>query len=902
MKRAFFEAAARGWLLRFALIAPVICAAATPAHRDHGAWRSSVFGGGGFVQNVVPAPSDPRVLYSYVDVGGLYRSDDGGRSWRMRHGGLPAVEGAYSIRGLSVSPREPDDLVVAAGNQWAGRHGVFRSRDGGLTWTKVLDAQFFGNEAQRAAGLVLTRDAAGSLFAGAAGDGLFRSEDDGATWTKIGLEGLFITDVKFADDGRGWVCAQAWTAADGRAFAGGFFATEDGGATWSRRGDSLPAEIALAPDGALVGLFDAAQARRSEDGGRTWEDFSQGLPVKPEASKGYTSEHRFQALAAGPEFLLIGSARGTIYRRDAGGEAWRRVERVAVREEVEGTPWWGRLEPGKWPHFGASMGSLVVMPGEPRRWFFTDWYGIYETTDAGREWTLRIDGVEVTVIHAVAGDPSDSAVVHVAMADNGYARSLDGGERFETGKPTSNMKMLSISPALPSRIYATGDGDAEWRASRVWVSADRGATWHRSPMRGLPAPARHSINTLLAHPTRPYELLVAVSGRVGEGGGVYRSVDGGASFEPLNEGLEEAGALFRHEIWSVGPELALDAGGRMVLASHERNAIYAHDGARWRPVKLEAAGKPQDLIAAGDRFFLSRREGGLWRSTDGGFNWERVFEERTFAPAADPRDARRVAAATVAGLRISRDGGESWELLPLPPHGLVSGLAFAGDRLVAGTRGGGLFWMPLGEAGQTPRAAGLAGPGWLPVAESARMRAPQIPDPAFVQAETVQRRWTSPWIGAGRCELEWFATTPGDGALRLRSVDGAANGSTGLVFPAVENSFRVRLRWRVTMAPSAPAGGKAQLALRSRGAGGAQLDWKPLVLTTVSTGSWVEAEQIVTLAPGATQGEFVLVLNGDLVAELDELSVDLPPPLFGTPVMSGASAAANVGVRFPSSP
>lgn len=103
MKRALFLAGLGVLSLAFSsqLSRAESAPGGTPVYRDYGAWRSGAFGGGGFLQNIIFAPSDPRMLYTYVDVGGLYRSADGGRTWRMLHGSLPARDGAYSVRGLA---------------------------------------------------------------------------------------------------------------------------------------------------------------------------------------------------------------------------------------------------------------------------------------------------------------------------------------------------------------------------------------------------------------------------------------------------------------------------------------------------------------------------------------------------------------------------------------------------------------------------------------------------------------------------------------------------------------------------------------------------------------------------------------------------------------------------------
>ena len=83
----------------------------------YGKWQSSKIGGGGYVLQVL-ATSDPKVYYCFIDNSGMYRSEDGGNSWRMLHGSLPPVRGCYNVRGLIVDPRDDKKIIAALGTRW----------------------------------------------------------------------------------------------------------------------------------------------------------------------------------------------------------------------------------------------------------------------------------------------------------------------------------------------------------------------------------------------------------------------------------------------------------------------------------------------------------------------------------------------------------------------------------------------------------------------------------------------------------------------------------------------------------------------------------------------------------------------------------------------------------------
>lgn len=872
MKSMFLSAwsAPSGWSAGFACVlwlagcgpAGGDAAATGPSSRQYGEWESASFGGGGYIQNVVVCPSVPGRLYAYVDVGGAYRSDDGGQSWRMLHGGMPPGDGFYGVRGLWVSPNDADRLVMATGNQWTSNRGLFLSRDGGATWEKRSDAQFLGNEQHRSCGTILTQLPDGSLLAGSAGGGLLTSLDQGETWTVGGPEGVNFTDLKVGKDGTVYACALPHKMPNGREIGGGFFRKSPDG-EWESMPPG-PEEIVIAADGALIGIFDSAQVRRSTDGGSTWVDFSEGLPADPE-DRGYTSESRFRALAAGPDFLLLGSSRGTIYRRNAADEAWIPVVREGVTEETEGRPWWGRMSPGTWQHFGAAMGSLIIDRADPDRWWFTDWYGIYETRDAGAHWTLRIDGIEVTVIHVIAQAPGDPGRVHAGMADNGYVTSLDGGRTYGGEKFTSNIKALAVEGSLPGRVYGTGSQGGAWRADHLWVSADGGARWILAPMRGLPPADQRWMNSVAVRPGHPYEVAVALAGPVGQGGGVWQSADGGRTFQPMIEGMENAGDFFHREIWGRVAELAWAADGTMVAASHDTGRVFVKTGAEpWRRTGPALPGKPFQVREQGGVFYMTRGPGGVWRSSDGDA-WERIRREPAEILAVDVSVPGRLAVAVDGKISLTDDGGENWRSLGSPPMGQISALAFAGDRLLAGTKGGGFFATVLSEEAGGEVLAVPSSPGVLPVVEETEV---SLPAPTT--------NWTNPWTKSGTLATERAEGTSG---VVLRSEGGVASGSTGLVFPATGHAFRLTARWRVSGEDAV-----AKLAARATDGAGTQIGWFPLAETTDK--SETSFDRQVELPPGAERGEIVLLFEGDGSVALTSLDFSRADPLFGHPTAS----------------
>ncbi|MDX2066742.1 MAG: hypothetical protein SFX74_13480, partial [Fimbriimonadaceae bacterium] len=659
-------------------------------------WVPSHIGGGGYIQRV-EFTRDPRVLYTYVDVGGLYRSDDAGKSWRMLHGSLPADH--YEVRGVSADARNAKHLLAAIGSPWQAPQGVFRSTDGGATFTKTAPLRFAGNGNWRWAGQVLARHPQNPdvVLAGTAGDGIWRSGDAGRTWKPLGAKDAYFTDIRFdpRDPSIVLACAmpnREWsflTKAD-RDYAPAFWRSSDGGKSFRPLSAEPISEVTPLPSGrgGWIGIRDA-QVVRSLDHGKSWQPFSTGLPDGPPPANSYTHGSRFQALATGPDFVLAGASDGQIYQLSAGTTRWKPVYRKLILETYIGRPWFrGGLGSAGW-----ALAEIAIDPRNPRRWFMTDWYAIYQTPDAGETWQLSMDGVEATVIHSLAAINHATGELLMGMADNGAFRSEDGAKRFvRTDASPTNAKGLAPSPSDPRRVYATGPQGHDWVANQVYRSDDGGRTWQKGGTAGLPPMDRHRCNAVAVHPTRPDEVWLGVSGEVKPGaGGPYQSTDGGQTWTWRGEGLPTGPALFSDNIWSVDQPLAVGPTGEVLLVSGERGGAYFRKGDAWTPLPLPTA-TPREVYRWDSGFVIGMGDlGGVVRvGTDG---VAKLFRAEAGAPLAVAPG--RVIARAKTGFAVwnALDG---WRVVSAEPaHRVVRTLAIVGDRAVAGTSGGGVFWMRL---------------------------------------------------------------------------------------------------------------------------------------------------------------------------------------------------------------
>lgn len=711
--------------LRILLTGIVVCTGATQAFCQqenqsdekrmptYGQWHSSRFGGGGYVQQVVISPSNPQRVYAYVDVGGVYRSDDAGRSWLMCHGNLPASRSNYSVRGLWVDPHDPDHVVIATGNRWDGRQGIYLSTDGGGSWTKTYDAWFFGNGYRRAAGNILVSDPgnANRLYLAAVDDGWAFSEDKGKTWQANGqLKGLnpIAIWVDQTNPKNIWVsCYEQKVRFQGedRHFKRGLYLSQDRGQTFALVNDRDILEMVQLPwaNHPLIAICELGHLGISQDMGKTFSALEDGLPIDEEVLRknSSTSPSSFNALSMGPDFVLLGARNGDIYRLPENLSTWQHVKPTAIDEG----DWWGRMKPGQWQHYGKALSAITISPNDPDHWYMTDWYAVYQSTNAGKTWELSIDGIEVTVMHWLLQDPFDPTLIHAGMADNGYIRSENRGVTFTKpdGGP-SNVKHIAASVARKGLMFYVGPKDHSWLANQLYVSRNSGQSWSQCKMRGLPDMENQRCNSIALDPTNPQRLWLAVSGKIAPNeGGVYFSDDQGESFVWDSQGMA-GNSFFTMSIWQAGPQLAINENGSMIAVSDSARLIYTRPAGEsvWQNVNIKMTddNKPSSVAAgvhAPGILAVAIRGLGLFLSSDNGKTFDHVWEGDACYVALDTQLPNRLAVSTSNGIVLSTDYGQTFQQLDrsLPDRVARLPMTFAGNRILVGTAGSGIFYIDL---------------------------------------------------------------------------------------------------------------------------------------------------------------------------------------------------------------
>jgi hypothetical protein len=308
---------------------------------------------------------------------------------------------------------------------------------------------------------------------------------------------------------------------------------------------------------------------------------------------------------------------------------------------------------------------------------------------------------------AVAGRPGKPFTFLMGTTGGGVWETTDAGgswQNISDGFFGGGIGAVAISEADPNVIYVgTGSADPRGNISQgrgIWKSVDAGKTWKFS---GLPEAGQ--IGKIRIHPKDPNLVYVAALGHIfgpNPERGVYRSKDGGENWEPVLQISDKTGAVsliinpHNPRILYAGMWRAERKPWTMISGSEDGGVYKSIDGGdSWEKL---AGGLPDGLTgkigltlspANPDRVWAiieAEPAGGVYRSDDAGKSWTRINQENKLRQrawyythmVADPQDENTVYALNT-GLYRSVDGGKTYENIPVP-HGDVHDLWINPDQ------------------------------------------------------------------------------------------------------------------------------------------------------------------------------------------------------------------------------
>jgi photosystem II stability/assembly factor-like uncharacterized protein len=653
----------------------------------------------------VGIPAQPGVYFVGVSDGGVWKTDDYGRTWSPIFDRAPTG----SIGDVAVSPSQPDVIYVGTGE---GLHrpdlgvgdGVFKSTDGGRTWAHVGLA-----DVQQVGRLVVHPTDPRTVFVAALGHpygpneqrGVFRTTDGGATWTKV----LYLdantgaSQVEIDPTNPRTVYASLWEDREGPwengNFSGrksGVFKSIDGGTTWRRLTRGLPGAgladaqfiVAVAPSlpsrlYVLVRGRDEGGVYRSDDGGDSWVRVSTDARLDVD-------------LRVHPRNPDVVFAAGTAsYRSDDGGRTWT---------SIKGAPG------------GDDYQRIWINPLHPEFMIFTADQGATITTNAGRTWSSWYNQPTAQLYHVttdnqfpywIYGGQQESGAIGISSRGNGGQISF----RDWIGVGSDEYAYVAPDPLNPDIVYG---GRVQRFDKRTGQSQNVAPEALRSGryrvLRTMP---------LLFHPADPKTLLFAtnVLWKTTTGGDRWDVISPDLSREqadvPESVGDYRTPALAamprRGVIYAVAPS-PLDV--NTIWAGTDDGLVHVtRDGGKtWKAVTPPAL-RPWDKVSQIDAGHFDpmtcyvavnaiRRDDmrpHVFRTHDGGATWERVVaglppNGPVNAVREDPRQRGLLFAGTEREVYFSVDDGEQWQSLRLNmPATSIRDLVVHDNDLVVGTHG-----------------------------------------------------------------------------------------------------------------------------------------------------------------------------------------------------------------------
>jgi photosystem II stability/assembly factor-like uncharacterized protein len=604
---------------------------------------------------------------------GVYLSTDAGKTWRSM--GLKTVG---QIGRIVIDPHDPNHVVVAAfGQEWGPSpdRGVYVTTDGGKSWRKSL---FVDNDTG-AIDVAMQPDNGQVLFAatwqanrkpwtlrdGGPGSGVWRSTDGGETWKRLreglptGTIGRIGLAIAPSEPDRVYALLEA---AIGK---GTLFATDDLGDHWHQVSDNHAYNVRgfyfttleVAPDDADRVYFLGFQLAESDDGGKTARVIDESVHV---------DHHAMWIDPANPKRMIQGNDGGAYLSQD-GGKSWRFLDGLPIEQGYTvaadtRTPYdlcTGLQDNSAWCGPSSTLADNVV---------------------SGQDWFVVTGGDGEYAVPA----PSDANIIYADSEDGAitqfnrktklslFIMPYLHGPGYVDDLPTSAQKIrfnwtppIAVDPRDANTVYIGGnvllkstDGGLNWKT----ISPD--LTRNDKSKQQLPGGPIHydisgaeTYDTLLSVQVAPSDPQVVWVGS--DDGLVSVTRDGGNSWSKVTPPRAPAWArVYQIDISPTNPGAVYVAYDAHELEDNKPYAYATTDyGHQWRAI---GSGLPDDASVMVVR--------------------------------ADPDDSQVLAAGTMRGVWISRDGGDRWmQLKSNLPTVPVFDLKFVRGDLVLATHGRGLW-------------------------------------------------------------------------------------------------------------------------------------------------------------------------------------------------------------------
>lgn len=756
---------------------------------------------GGRTRAATGVPSQPNLFYIGAVNGGVWKSNDYGRTWTPIFDQQPT----QSVGAIAVAPSDPNIIYVASGEglrrpDLAVGNGIYKSTDAGKTWTHLGL-----RDGQQIPALVVDPRDSNRLFAAVLGHpygpneerGIFRSTDGGNTWQKVLYkdENTGGSDIEMDPSNPDVLYASLWEMREGpwednnqfQGTGGGLFKSTDGGSTWHPLTKGLPNNLAQI----YVAIAASEPARLYATVATTERgDYASGAGLGVYRSDD-AGENWRAATTDPPPAMRIGGGDLPVPKVDPKNPDVVYSASIVTERSTDGGKTWAgfRGSPG-----GDDYQNLWINPNDPNIILLVSDQGGIVTVNGGQTWSSWLNqptaqlyhvGVSNTFPYRVCSGQQESGSVCI------LSRGNDGEITFRDWRPVAAIEYgyVAPDPLDPDIIYGGGRSEVSkyhWSTGQVQnvtpipVSSGKSRTDRTEPT--------------MFSPIDPHTLYF--SSNV-----LFKTTDGGQSWQTISPDLtrenpgvpESVGALASKE-----PDAVKQRGVIYALAPSFKsvNTLWAgtDDGLIWTtrdggknwsnitPPELTAWSKvtqieashfdDQSAYASVSRFRIDDLHPYIYRTHDGGKTWKLISSS---LPADAPVDTVRedpvrkglLFAGTETSVWVSFDDGDHWQSLQLNlPHTSMRDLWIHENDLIVATHGRS-FWILDDIAPLRELADLMANPGaYLFKPEPAyRVRRSTNPDTPIQPDEPMGE---NPPDGA---ILDYFLAQPASGPVTLEIVD-----------------------------------------------------------------------------------------------------------------------------------
>ena len=688
-----------------------------PSAGDALHWRAIGPLRGGRTRSAAGVPSQPNVFYIGVCNGGVWKSNDYGRTWKP----IFDREDTGSIGAVAVSDSDPNTIYVASGE---GLHrpdlsvgnGIYKSTDAGKTWTHLglRDGQQIPDIA------IDPRDPNHALFAVAGHPygpneerGVYATTDGGKSYKKVlgKDENTGAADVKFDPSDPQVVYATLWESREGpwenaawNGTNGGIYKSTDGGSTWTQLAGGLPtgvvqAHIAIAPSDPKRLLASVATGREvklygSSDAGASWSVVTDDRRPGGRIGGGDLPVPKFD-----PKDPNVVYSVSTV--------TWKSVD--------AGKTWTGfRGAPG-----GDDYQNIWINPNDGHVILLVSDQGAIVTVNGGESWSSWYNQPTAQMYH-VSADTAFPYRVCGGQQESGSAcvssRGNDGAITFREWHPVAaeEYAYVQADPNDPDTVYG-GSIDVVTRWDRRTAQV---ANITPKPLR---APDYRAVRT--------EPLVFSADGKTlyYTTNTIWKSMDRGDSWTQISPDLTRKTWTIPASVGKFATEKTAQPTQRGVVYTLAPSAVTparlwagtddgliqltSDGGAHWTDVtpKSQQPWMKVSMIDAGhfdanaayaaiNTLRLDDLHPHILRTHDGGKTWTEIVngigtDEDVNAVREDPRHKGLLYAATERQVYVSFDDGDHWQSLRLNmPASSVRDVVVKDDDLIAATHGRG-FWI-----------------------------------------------------------------------------------------------------------------------------------------------------------------------------------------------------------------